>query len=111
MRDTVNLKAISARIEQNCSMKQSDVLAYLTELIEVITRKLQQGFKVELGDIGIFSVGIKSKGAVAKDKVTPMENIVGYRINFLPRGTVIKTNSGRSVTRSTIDSNITYVKA
>ena len=40
-----------------------------------------------------------------------MENIVGYRINFLPRGTVIKTNSGRSVTRSTIDSNITYVKA
>ena len=111
MRDTVNLKAISARIEQNCSMKQSDVLAYLTELIEVITRKLQQGFKVELGDIGIFSVGIKSKGAVAKEKVTPMENIVGYRINFLPRGTVIKTNSGRSVTRSTIDSNITYVKS
>ena len=110
-RDTVNLKAISARIEQNCSMKQSDVLAYLTELIEVITRKLQQGFKVELGDIGLFSIGIKSKGAIAEKDYKPQEYVKGYRINFLPKGTVVKSNNGRAVTRSTIDSNITYVKA
>lgn len=98
VRDTVDLNAIAERIQQNCSMKKSDVLAYLTELIEVIGQKLEQGYKVQMGDIGVFYLGLKSKGAMTKKEFTTAEFVKGIHVGYQ---TVNKKVNGK-MTRSII---------
>lgn len=82
IRGTLTFEQIAQRIQNNCSMKKSDVIAYLTELIEVMQQKLTQGYKVQLGDIGYFSVGLKSKGALSKEKWSAKEYLNSKHVVF-----------------------------
>lgn len=82
IRGTLTFDQIAQQIQNNCSMKKSDVIAYLTELIEVMQQKLTQGYKVQLGDIGYFSVGLKSKGALSKAKWNAKEYLNSMHVVF-----------------------------
>lgn len=82
--NTVGLSEIAARIQRNCSMKKSDVIAVLTELIEVMRDELQASNAVKLDGIGIFRAGIKTIPADTAADFSPLKNVVGYRINFMP---------------------------
>lgn len=82
IRGTLTFDQIAQQIQNNCSMKKSDVIAYLTELIEVMQQKLTQGYKVQLGDIGYFSVGLKSKGALSKKKWNATEYLTSKHVVF-----------------------------
>lgn len=94
----VGLDDIAERIQRNCSMKMSDVLAVLTEMREVIKDELQASNAVRLDGIGIFSPGIKTIPADTAADFSPLKNIVGYRINFKPASHVqnvgVKTTGG-----------------
>ena len=102
---TADLDYIAGRIQQNCSMKKSDVLAYLTELIELVGEKLKQGYKVQLGDLGIFSLGMKCKGSIDKKDWNPNEFCKGVKVNY-------QTTNTRSdgVTTRAILNNVSYVQ-
>ena len=84
---TITLEQVAERIEQNCSMKKSDVLAYLTELIEAIDKTMKDGFKVSLGDLGTFQIGITSKGALTKKEYKADKHYIkGAKVRHVPCG-------------------------
>lgn len=82
IRGTLTFDMIAQQIQNNCSMKKSDVIAYLTELIEVMQQKLTQGYKVQLGDIGYFSVGLNSLGALRPEKWNAKDYLKSKHVVF-----------------------------
>lgn len=81
---TVNTNDIAEIVQRNCSMKKSDVLAVISEMVEVMTDKMQEGYKVKLDGFGIFKIGLRSTGVDAIDQFSVAHNIVGAHVNFLP---------------------------
>jgi len=93
MTDEVNLEALSERIQRNCSMKKSDVLAVLTELVEVLRDELQASHKVVVDGLGTFKVGIKGSYAKTAAAFNAAKNIHSYRVNFRPAYSINKTGT------------------
>lgn len=84
MTDEIRLKGISERIQRNCSMKQSDVNAVLTELVEVMKDELQASHRVVIDGLGSFRIGLKTIPADSAKEFSAVKNIVGARVNFMP---------------------------
>ena len=79
----INLREMSERIQQTCTVHKSDVFAVLVALEDVITDALKNGEIVRLGDLGTFQIGISSKGAVTEEDYD--ESLIKKaRINFRP---------------------------
>lgn len=67
-------------------MKKSDVLAVLTELVEVMTDQLQDSKTVKINGLGSFKLGVRSIGADTEEKFTITRNVTGLRVRFLAEG-------------------------
>lgn len=102
---TADLDYIAERIQATCSMKKSDVYAYLTELIDTIGQKIKNGYKVQLGNIGYFSLGMRTKGAIAKDKFNIRDNVTGVTVRF-----ETKNNVTNGVTTRAVFNNVSFKK-
>ena len=79
----VNIREMSERIQQTCTVHKADVQAVLLGLEDVITDALKSGEIVRLGDLGTFQIGISSKGAVTEEDYSD-SFITKARINFRP---------------------------
>lgn len=79
-----NLAALADRIQRNCTAKKSDVMAVLTELVEVMTDELQASHRVKLDGFGAFKLGITSSGEQDKADFTVTKNIKGVHVLFQP---------------------------
>jgi predicted histone-like DNA-binding protein len=90
-----NLQKLADRIQRNCTAKRSDVIAVLTELVEVMQDELQSGHKVKLDGFGSFKIGIRGTSAESVEKFKVMENVKGLRVNFQPE-VHIDTNKKRT---------------
>lgn len=88
--NTIGTDQLADRIQANCSMKKSDVLAVINELVEVMTIELQNSNIVRLDGFGAFKINLKTYGADTKDEFKSDTNIKSARVNFLPKG--MKTN-------------------
>ena len=86
--ETVGLKKLAALVQRNASVKYSDCLAVIAELVEVIQDQLQAGKRVKLDGFGAFKIGIKSAAADTAADFTAMKHIVGSRVNFQPETTI-----------------------
>lgn len=84
MTETVDTEKLAERIQRNCSMKKSDVLAVLTELVEVMNDEMQASHKVRLNGFGSFKIGLKTKPADTAKDFSASTNVVGMRVNFAP---------------------------
>lgn len=106
---TVTLDTMADIIQRNCSMKRSDVLAVLTELLEVMRDELKNSHRVSLGDIGSFTIGLSSSAADTPKDFSVQKNIKGYHVNFVPKGHVVQsgiTSDGkvkRTIIRSLLE--------
>ncbi|WP_296095647.1 HU family DNA-binding protein [Prevotella sp.] len=87
-KDTVGIKQLAAVMQNNCTVKHSDIVAVLSELSEVMKQELQRGSRVRIDGLGTFKVNIRSKGAKTAKDFTVSENILGTRINFHPETNV-----------------------
>ncbi len=58
----VTIDQFAKEIEDNCSMKRSDVVAVLTELQATMKRHLQDGQVVVLPEIGRLKLGVETIG-------------------------------------------------
>ena len=94
----IDIREMSERIQQTCTVHKSDVFAVLVALEDVITEALKSGEIVRLGDLGSLQIGISSKGAVTEEDFSDTL-IKKARINFRP-GTVL----------SNILGNLTFAK-
>ena len=81
--DTAGLADI---IQRNCTVKKSDVLAVINELIEVMTDKLQNSCTVKLDGFGTFKLGLKTVGADKPENFSISRNVSGLRVNFISTG-------------------------
>jgi predicted histone-like DNA-binding protein len=79
----IGTKELSQYIQDQCSMKESDVGAVLNELGKACQHYFKLGQKVKLDGIGIFKVGFSSVGATTKDDCGA-QNITKRRIIFTP---------------------------
>lgn len=91
--DEIALAQVSERIQRNCSVKKSDVVAVLTELIEVLKDELQTGHKVTIDGLGTFKIGIKGTYAKTAAAFNAAKHIAGYKVNFRPTYTLEKTGT------------------
>lgn len=95
---TVGTEQLAEIIQRNCSMKKSDVVAVLTELVEVMTDQLQNSMVVKLDGFGSFRLGIRTIGADTEEKFSVAKNVTGLRVKFLAEGK--KTQDTGKVTRT-----------
>ena len=79
----IDIREMSERIQQTCTVHKSDVFAVLVALEDVITEALKSGEIVRLGDLGSLQIGISSKGAITEEDFSDAL-IHKARINFRP---------------------------
>ena len=79
----VNIREMSERIQQTCTVHKADVQAVLLALEDCITDALKGGEIVRLGDLGTLQISISSKGAVTEEEYDA-SLIKKARINFRP---------------------------
>lgn len=92
----VTTDELAERVQRNCSVKRSDVLAVLAELSEVMTDELLAGNRVRINGIGTFKVGFSSKPADTLEKWSVSSNISSAHINFQPEVSTTISNGKRT---------------
>ncbi|MBR1463140.1 MAG: HU family DNA-binding protein [Prevotella sp.] len=97
MTQTTDLSMLADRIQRNCTAKRSDVLAVLTELVEVMQDELQASHRVKLDGFGSFKIGISSTCAESPKKFSLTDNMKGLHVNFTPE---TKTGSDKKRTKT-----------
>jgi len=71
-------------MQENCTVKRSDIEAVLRELVPTMTRAMQDSKRVKIDGLGSFRFGLKtSPSATAKD-FSAIKNIKGMHIIFTP---------------------------
>ena len=79
----IGTRQLAEIIQRNCTVKKSDVMAVLEELVEVMKDQMQDSKRVKLDGFGSFKIGIESKGAQTAAKYCA-------RVEELPLNTVEK---------------------
>ena len=85
-------------IQRNCTLKKSDVVAVINELVEVMTDQLQNSVTVKLDGFGTFKIGLKTVGADKPENFSISRNVKGLRVNFVSAGK--KDQATNKVTRT-----------
>ena len=79
----VNIREMSERIQQTCTVTKADVYAVLVSMEDVIIDALKSGEIVRLGDLGTFQIGVSGKGTLTEEEYDS-SLIEKARINFRP---------------------------
>ena len=82
-RGEVNIREMSERIQQSCTVHKSDVYAVLVALEDVISEAIQNGEIVRLGDLCTLQVSLTGKGALTEEDYNT-SLIKRAKINFRP---------------------------
>ena len=80
----IDTNALTEIMQRNCTVKKSDILAVLAELVETMTDQLQQSTRVKLNGFGSFKIGIKGTGSDTVKDYSVAKNVKGLRVNFQP---------------------------
>ena len=81
--NTVTLRQLSRDIATNSTWSSSETYGMLEELLQRIGRYVADGMIVRLGDMGSFSISIKSEGSATAEEVTTA-NIINRKLLFRP---------------------------
>ena len=85
-RGTIPLEKIEEMISQNCTAQASDVRAVLRELFDVVKFCMQNGYAVDLKEMGKLSISVKSVCVDDPSKFRSDKHITGYKCNYTPQG-------------------------
>ena len=94
----VNIREMSERIQQTCTVPKADVYAVLVSMEDVIIDALKSGEIVRLGDLGTFQIGVSGKGTLTEEEYDS-SLIQKARLNFRP-----------GIARYGILTNLSYAK-
>ena len=83
----INTRQLAEIVQRNCTVKRSDVVAVIEELVEVMKDQMQDSKRVKLDGFGSFKIGIESKGAATAAKFTVADHIKGLHVVFMPERT------------------------
>ena len=81
---TIDTKRLCREIQDNCTLKKSDVVAVLSELSELLVSHLQDGDRVRLEGIGLLKLEIESDKVDSPEEFSASKHIRNFRIHLLP---------------------------
>ena len=92
MTETVDTDKLATIMQRNCTVKKSDILAVITELIETMQDQLQNSKRVKLNGFGSFKIGIENAkgGAETAADFSAGKHIKGLHVLFQPE---VKTDT------------------
>ncbi|MBR1409491.1 MAG: hypothetical protein IJ580_00115 [Prevotella sp.] len=85
-RGVISMDDIEKMIQSNCTAKASDVRLVLRELYDVIKFYMQNGYTVDLQEMGKFSISVKSVCVDNPKEFSKDKHIIGYKCNYTPQG-------------------------
>ena len=94
----LDTRALAKRVEQNVSVKESDVFAVLIELANVLTYEMQNGSKCSLDRFGYFYPQLRSSGSLTEADYSIKDNVKDCKIKFTPFFTRDKKNAAEGKT-------------
>lgn len=80
----VDTEEIATKIQENCTLKRSDVLAVLCELEDALCNYLKDGKIVRLNHLGRLKLEIEGKPVDAPEDFDPAQHIRNVRLHFIP---------------------------
>jgi predicted histone-like DNA-binding protein len=83
----IDTRGLADIIQRNCTVKRSDVMAVIEELVEVMKDQMQDSKRVKLDGFGSFKIGLNCCGARSARAFTITDNIEGLHIVFTPERT------------------------
>ena len=93
--ETVEIEAIANRIQDNCTVKRSDILAVLSELGPTVSDLVKDSKRVRIPYLGCFKLGIKTIGENDPDKFNARDNVDSVHVIFQPETKTV--DQGRRV--------------
>ena len=105
-RGTISLEDIEEMIESNCTAKASDVRLVLRELFDVVKFYMQNGYTVDLKEMGKFSISVKSVCVDDPSEFKRDKHITGFKCNYTPQGKRIQLGDdkdGRRIRRGMLE--------
>lgn len=97
MVDTMSTRELAEIMQENCTVKRSDIEAVLRELVPTMTRAMQDSKRVKIDGLGTFKIGLKTKPSVSPKEFSSQKNVLGMHINFMPE-TYKDSTTNRRVT-------------
>ena len=94
---------VSHMSEHNSPYSRGVIHGVLTDMLDCVKELLLDGKSVRLGDLGVFSVGIRSKGALTREKWAVASHLKGVTLNV--RNT--KTWSNSELRKNTVLEELT----
>ena len=82
-RSKINLDGLAEKLEKRSSLSRGDIVSTLVGLVDLIPDLLLQNNTIELGELGIFSLNLKSDGA-QEPRTDGYRLIKGAEISFRP---------------------------
>ena len=82
--EVVDTEQIATKIQENCTLKRSDVLAVLSELEDVLCQYLKDGKIVRLNHLGRLKLEIEGKPVSRPEEFDPVKHIRAVRLHFIP---------------------------
>lgn len=82
--ETMTTRQLAEIMQENCTVKRSDIEAVLRELVPTMTRAMQDSKRVKIDGLGSFKIGIKTKPAESPKDFNSQKNVRGMHINFQP---------------------------
>jgi predicted histone-like DNA-binding protein len=91
----VSLEEIEKEVERSCSATAADVRMVVRELFETVKHYMQYGYVVQLGDLGSFSISVKSMCVDTKEEFRSDHHIKGFKCNYTPAGHRRRPENGK----------------
>ena len=100
----IDTEGLAEIMQRNCTIKKSDILAVIAELVETMTDQLQNSIRVKLNGFGSFKIGIRGVGSTTVDDYSVAKNVKGLRINFMPESSkdIAGTRSRKFLSNATV---------
>lgn len=80
---TITTDDLATIMQSNCTVKRSDILAVISELVETMNTQLQNSMRVKLDRFGTFKIGISTYPAESAKEFS-VKNVKGLHVLFQP---------------------------
>jgi len=82
--ETMTTRQLAEIMQENCTVKRSDIEAVLRELVPTMTRAMQDSKRVKIDGLGSFKIGLKTSPAGSAKEFNAQKNVRGMHVNFQP---------------------------
>lgn len=81
---TVTFEELVQQLEKVTAFSSGDIVGLVTALTDMLRFYLEQGYSVQMGDLGNFRLTFGSKGFDAPRKFVAQRDIRNVRVSYLP---------------------------